>query len=81
MNSDEILTTLGEILGDVLGRDPIKLSRETIAPDVAGWDSFENIRFIVAVEQHYNVAFASGEVLDLKNVGEFVDLIIRVSKG
>jgi acyl carrier protein len=81
VDPQQILKTLGEILGDVLGGDPITLSRTTIAPDVDGWDSFENIRFIVAVERHYSVRFASGDVLDLKNVGEFVDLIVDAMKS
>jgi acyl carrier protein len=77
MKNDEIVMILTNVLRDVLDRDDFTLNRETIAPNVEGWDSFENIRFIIAVEQHFNVRFATGDVLNLKNVGEFADLIER----
>jgi acyl carrier protein len=81
MDKQEILGSLTEILRDILDREDFTLSLTTRAPDIAGWDSFENIRFIVAVEQRFDVRFATGDVLELKNVGEFVDLIARTTSG
>ena len=64
-----------ELLGDVLDDDDIVLRPETTAPDVPGWDSLANVRFILAIEQAFKVRFAAAESARLKNVGELVALI------
>ena len=71
----DILLDLQEIFRDVFDDEDLALTRETSAADIEDWDSLMQIRLIVAIEKHFSVKFALGEVQKLNNVGEMVDLI------
>ena len=51
MTREEVYERLNEVFRDVLDDEAIKLQDETVADDVDGWDSFEHINLIVAVEE------------------------------
>ena len=70
-----ILERLTPIFHDVFDDETITLSRATTAEDVPGWDSLAQIRLIVSVERAFGIKFTVAEVTDLKNVGDFTDLI------
>ena len=53
----------------------IKINRETTANDVDGWDSLSHMGIIVEVENEFNINFQFSEIANLKNIGDFVDLI------
>ncbi len=56
--------------------DPtIRITEETTAKDIAGWDSLTHVHLIVAVEKAFKVSFLTREVLALRNVGDFLRLI------
>jgi acyl carrier protein len=69
------LEMLEPIFRDVFGDEAIKLSRNTTADDVDVWDSLTHMHLVMAVERQFKVKFALGELQDLKNVGEMLDLI------
>ncbi len=50
MTDQDILNGLTRILRDLLSDDSIVLTMETKRDEVANWDSFAYINFIVAVE-------------------------------
>jgi acyl carrier protein len=75
MTDQERLATLTQILSDVLGDDSIALTMETVRDDVAGWDSFAYINFIVAAEAEFGVKFRIAEVESFANVGAIVTAI------
>ena len=72
MTEQDILRTLSEILGDLLGDDALALRPETRRSDVPGWDSFNYVNFIVAVEMRFGVKFKVAEVESFENVGAIV---------
>lgn len=76
MTKDDLLTELSAIFRDVLDIHDLVLTPEMSAEDVEEWDSLAHIRLIVATEQHYNMKFTVTEITELKNVGEFADLIL-----
>ena len=41
------------------------------------WDSLAHIDLIEMVERHFKVKFGLGELQDLKEVGDLVDLILE----
>ena len=47
----------------------------TIASQVPGWDSFNHINIILAIEKDYNLRFKGLEILKAKNIGELQKLI------
>jgi acyl carrier protein len=76
MNEDEIFEKLTRIFRDVFDDDEITISAETTAPDIEDWDSISNIQLLVTIEQTFNgIKFSTGEVANMKNVGEMVDAI------
>ena len=42
-----------------------------------GWDSLAHISLIALVEREFRVKFALGELEELKNIGDMIDLIER----
>lgn len=80
MNQSQILDQVADIIRDVL--DPLddkklKITLATTADQTEGWDSFNHINIVVAIEQHFGVKFKTAELETLRNVGELVALIAR----
>jgi acyl carrier protein len=74
-DEQERLTTLTQILRDLLGDDSIVLTAATVRDDIPGWDSFSYINFIVAVEAEYGVRFRIADVESFPDVGAIVAAI------
>lgn len=75
MTEIEILSRVQEILRDVLQQPDLTITRDSSAKTVSGWDSLAHVDILWNVEQEFSVRFALGEVQDLKNVGDMVDLL------
>jgi acyl carrier protein len=73
MDKKSILSEVQTIFINVLDEEDIKLTEETTANDVEGWDSLTHIQLIVAIEKHFKIKFTSKEILSWKNVGEMID--------
>ena len=71
----EILVQLQPIFRDVLDNPKLVITRDSSAANVAGWDSLAHINLISAIEHEFGLRFALGELEELKNVGEMVDLM------
>ena len=71
----ETTERLQEVFRDVFDDDDIVISNETTAEDIESWDSLTHVQLIVAVEKEFSVKFYTVEVMKLKNVGEFIELI------
>jgi acyl carrier protein len=76
MNQTEVIAQLQSIF-DTVFLEPVLLTAETSAQDVAEWDSLTHISLIVMVEKTFGIRFRIGEVEATKNVGEFANLIIK----
>jgi acyl carrier protein len=72
MTEQDILATLTRILRDLLMDDGIVLAMATRRPDVANWDSFAYVNFIVAAESELGIRFNVAEVESFDTVGEIV---------
>ncbi len=81
MNEEAIWNRLTGIFRDVFDDEDIVIDPETVAEDILEWDSLSNIQLLVAIEKAFDgVKFNTGEVANLKNVGEMVDIILRGSR-
>jgi acyl carrier protein len=81
MTVEEVLITLTRILRDLLLNDAIVLTMETRRDDVPGWDSFNYINFIVAVEIEFGVKFKVADIESFANVGAIVTEIVKLRGG
>lgn len=80
MTREEVYVRLNEVFRDVLDDETIELNDQTVADDVDGWDSFEHINLVVAVEEEFSFKIPMGKVVTMKNVGEMVDIILELGK-
>ncbi len=77
----QILADLSPIFRDILDLPDLVLTRASNASSVEGWDSLAHVNLVTAIQQHYKIKFALGELQDLKNVGEMADLIASKLRG
>jgi acyl carrier protein len=77
MPSSEIIQDLQTIFSDVLDLPDLRLTAESNAHNVEGWDSLAHVNLVVAIEKRYKIKFALAELRSLNNVGEMADLIVK----
>ena len=76
MTEEQIWKRLTSVFHDVFGDSDITIGPETTANDIDEWDSLSNIQLLVAIEKAFaGVKFNTGEVANMRNVGEMVSLI------
>lgn len=72
---DSILEELQSIFRDILDQPDLVLTPESNANNVEDWDSLAHINLVSAIEKQYKIRFALGELQELKNVGDMIELI------
>lgn len=75
MSREEIFQKFTDIFRDIFADESIVLSDSTSAKDIEGWDSFQQINLIVAIEDVFGLEVPLKRVEKLNNVGEMVTLI------
>lgn len=76
MTREEVFAAVDEVFQDEFDDSSIHVNDATTSADIEDWDSLEHINLVVAVEKRFNVKFTMGEVTEMKNVGEMVDIIL-----
>ena len=79
MTHEQILKELTEILQDVFDDPHLVINSATNAEDIKEWDSVNHVNIVVAVESRFKVQFKTGEIEELKNVGELIEIIQKRS--
>jgi acyl carrier protein len=74
---DGILAALQPIFQEALSSPKLSVTRSSNALNTPNWDSLAHIDLIEMVERHFRVKFALGEMQDMKEVGDLVDLILE----
>jgi acyl carrier protein len=72
---DNLLEELQPIFRDVLDNPKLVITRDSNASTVEDWDSLAHVNLVTVIEGRYKVRFALGELQDLKNVGDLIDLL------
>lgn len=72
MDSQEILRTVSEVLGGVLGKALLEVTTTTRQDDVEGWDSLAHIQFVLALGKRFGVTFTTKDVMEWTDVGSIV---------
>jgi len=72
---DDLLEELQSIFRDILDQPDLVLARSSNANNVEDWDSLAHINLVTAIEKRYKIKFALGELQELKDVGDMMDLI------
>ncbi len=72
---------LQEIFRELFDDDEIIIGEETTADDIEGWDSLTHVQLVVAVQDEFDITLSIAEISSLKNVGDFIRLIDKKTKG
>jgi acyl carrier protein len=75
MDTAEIYAKLTDIFRERFANDDIVLTPTTTAADIEGWDSFNHLSVIVAVETRFGVKMTTREIENLVDVGALVAAI------
>ena len=76
-----ILNNLQDIFRDVFDEDSLILTKETSPNDIEDWDSLAQITLISEIEKAFNYRFSLKTILELKNVGDVLDLLDKHLEG
>lgn len=78
----DIWEKLTTIFREVFDDDEITVDADTTAESIPEWDSLSNIHLLIAIENAFDgVKFNTGEVANLRNVGEMVAKIESASSS
>ena len=75
MSADQVYGPLTEVFRDVFDDSTLVPTPTMTAKDVDGWDSFNHINLIVAIEARFKVKFKTAELEALRDVGQLADMI------
>jgi len=81
MDKDRIKNELQMIFQDVFDDNSIVINEGMTAKDIKDWDSFNHVRLIVSVEEHFKITMATSEVMDLSSVGDLIGLIQKYTSN
>ena len=79
MDKQNIFDAVQEIFRDNFDDEELEITRDTCADDIEDWDSLEQINLLTAMERKFGLKFQLSDVRDLKNVGDLLDLIDRLT--
>jgi acyl carrier protein len=71
----DLLPEIQDIFRDIFDDPSLVITRDSNASTVEDWDSLAHVNLVTAIEKKYKVRFALGELQELKNVGDMIDLI------
>tara|TARA_X000000950_G_C13779050_1_gene604295 strand:+ start:618 stop:875 length:258 start_codon:yes stop_codon:yes gene_type:complete len=81
ISDSKLLGELNNIFIEVFDDESIEINSKTTSSDISNWDSLNHIRLILEIESKYQIKFNLAEIEDLKNVGEFLELLRKKLNG
>jgi acyl carrier protein len=81
MTRAELLTKIRDILADVLDNERLVLTEASTADEVEDWDSINQVKLLIGLEEELGFRFDTPEVEGLANVGSLIDVLERKVKA
>ena len=75
MTREEILLAITDILRDILAQPQLMITEQTTADKVERWDSINHVNILMTIERTFKIRFSLGEIKQLRDVGEMINLI------
>ncbi len=75
MNNHEIKNEIEKIFRDVFDDPDLLINEEMSSDDIPNWDSLNHVNLVGAIERHFGVRFALGELEELEDVGGVIRLV------
>jgi acyl carrier protein len=80
MTREELFDGVQDIFRDIFDEDDMVIEDKTSSDDVEEWDSLNHINLVSAIEKEFEIRFALGELMGLKDVGTMIDLMVEKLK-
>ena len=80
MTRKELFDGVQDIFRDIFDEDDMVIEDKTSSDDIEDWDSLNHINLVSAIEKEFEISFALGELMALKDVGAMVDLMMEKLK-
>ena len=75
---EDIKKGLEEIFQETFEDESIILTDDTTAEYIEEWDSLKQIRLLIIIEKKFNLRFNPVEIAELENIGQMIDLMMRL---
>jgi len=76
MTKEEVFNEVQNIFRDIFDEDGLIINSSTNSDEIEDWDSLNHINLVSAIEKEFKIRFALGELMELKDVGSMVDLMV-----
>jgi acyl carrier protein len=76
MKRDEVFSGVQEIFRDIFDDTDLIINNLTNSEDIEDWDSLNHINLVSAIEKEFKIRFALGELMEIKDVGAMIDLMM-----
>ena len=80
MTRKEVFNGVQDIFRDIFDVDDLVISNTTNSDEIEDWDSLNHINLVSAIEKEFEIRFALGELMALKDVGSMIDLMVEKLK-
>ena len=80
MDREHVFNGIQEIFRDIFDEENLIITDRTNSDEIEDWDSLNHINLVSAIEKEFNIRFALGELLSLKDVGAMIDLMLEKFK-
>tara|TARA_B100000795_G_scaffold231725_1_gene189689 strand:+ start:122 stop:352 length:231 start_codon:yes stop_codon:yes gene_type:complete len=74
------VSSIIEVFNDILDLEEGQLTPESSPIDIDEWDSMANVNIIVALEEEFEIKFKLEDILDVKTVNDFINLVDSYTK-
>lgn len=76
MTRNEVFSVIQDIFRDIFDADDLIITNTTDSDEIEDWDSLNHINLVSAIEKEFKIKFALGELAELQDVGNMVDLMM-----
>ena len=80
MTREEVFNGVQDIFRDIFDEDDMVIENATSSDEIEEWDSLNHINLVSAIEKEFEIRFALGELMALKDVGGMIDLMTEKLK-
>lgn len=72
-----MISSLHEVVADILGLDPGEVDDQLSRESADNWDSLNHLRIVTAVEQAFSVRLTMDEIQSATSVGRLKEMLER----
>ena len=72
---EKVKHDLQSVFREIFDDYSIVIFDEMTANDIEEWDSLMHIQLLLTIEKRFNVTFKIEDVMEIQNVGQFVDYL------